>query len=171
MLLMAMGVWWIIEQPLGSCMGTHAALKLVQELATMHRLPWCEWEEATTFMGSFGGPTPKPHKLWCNKFRAHALTRSRPSVEQPSEIVKVQTAVDSFGDVKTAVTGRKDALKESQHYEDEFGFAVLDVYMEYQLKFEAGNDEGLDLQQLPVSTEAWKDLDSAAIWRTMYNTG
>ena len=61
--------------------------------------------------------------------------------------------------------------KDSQHYSDEFGFAVLSIYEEYQQKHRSDADQCDDLESLDpldVSTAAWADLDSAALWASLY---
>ena len=79
--------------------------------------------------------------------------------------------VDSFCDIRTTVTGKREALKDSQHCSDEFGFAVLSIYEEYQQKHRSDADQCGDLESLDpldVSTAAWADLESAALWASLY---
>jgi len=119
LLVMSKRAWWVLEQPVTSCMPSHPAMLHIQSL--VGKLPWVQWHAADTFLGAFGAKTIKRVRLYSNKRWVHGLARSRPNPKdfKPSDTTTVtRKLVD--GVEKVQVNGGP-GLKESQEYPEECG--------------------------------------------------
>ena len=99
----------VVEQPMSSC------LPLIEPLRSLLQFSRCT--RTTTWLGCFGGETPKPLQLWHSCPAYAALRRKRPP--------------GCFGQL-TVRTGRKysgkpKALKASQAYPTAFGREVARI--------------------------------------------
>ena len=74
LLMLAKRSWWLLEQPQSSLMSLHPALAYIRSLT----LPWCQWHEASTYMGAYSAQSMKPTVLWSNRWWVHGLTRDKP---------------------------------------------------------------------------------------------
>ena len=79
---------------------------------------------AWTWMGAFGGRSPKGTTLWSSRFAVHKLNRSLPDKVWSHEMTK--KTILSNG--KLSISGGRD-LKSSQAYTPEFGFSTLSVWL------------------------------------------
>ena len=77
-----------------------------------------------TYMGAFGGASPKGTVLWSNRPGVKKLSRNLSA----DAIFTAEMVTKSVGaDGKKSVTGAKD-LKASQAYTPEFGLAAVDMW-------------------------------------------
>ena len=99
----------ILEQPLGSCLPHLEPLRSVLEFT--------QSQYTVTWLGRFGGDTPKPLQLWHSRAAFARLRRQRPR--------------GCFGSLTqrkgNSWSGKSKALKASQAYPEEFARAVADI--------------------------------------------
>ena len=73
------------------------------------------WSSIHTYMGEFGGETPKPTRLWSNHKGIRNLVRTlNPSKYEKSNLTVIDAEKKAAG--IAAVTGSKNELKMSQAY-------------------------------------------------------
>ena len=158
LLAMANRTWWVLEQPFSSIMQLHPALVYLKELAIF---PWADWHVADTFMGAFEGLSVKEHQLMSSKWWIHGMSRPKPVVDAPAQTTSVVVRIATDGTKMKTTTGNKGALKESQHYTDNFGDAFLNLYQAYCLKYEQElEDDDFDsFDMMDISDAAWQDLN------------
>jgi len=106
-----LGVHFVLEQPLQS------VLPLIEPLRSA--LDFTRATRATTWLGAFGGTSPKPLQIWysCGKFKS--LARPRPLSDFPTKLV-IQLGDKRF-------RGHRRMLKESEVYPQEFAAAVASI--------------------------------------------
>ena len=106
LLLLAERVWWILEQPVTSCMPSHPVLLAIQHLAMF---PFVDWAVADTFLGAFGAPTIKHVRLYSNKWWVHGLSRSKPPFSDfaPSDTTTRETVINNQGVENIGSPGRQ----------------------------------------------------------------
>ena len=165
LLLLAKRVWWILEQPVTSCMPSHPVLLAIQHLAMF---PFVDWAVADTTLGAFGAPTIKHVRLYSNKWWVHGLSRSKPPFSDfaPSDTTTRETVINNQGVEKHRVTGAA-GLKKSQAYPDEFGKVFLDLYVSYVDKLNeepedaAGDFDNFEIAE--VSRTAWQYFEMGPV--------
>lgn len=150
--------WAVIEQPISSVLASHPAARFLQDLADA--FSWCGWHVANSYMGAFGGATPKMHRFFSNHRLVHALSRDRPSLSSfgsaSRDVTRVDEVVNSEGRiVKRKITGAP-GLKGTENYSDEFGEAVVQTWESFAGLTQDPVD--LDVEPVPFSPSAWEDL-------------
>ena len=98
-------------------------------------------------MGAFSGDTVKRHLFLSNRYWIHGLVRQKPVMPTPSTTVKRSTNRKG----KTAVTGNKVELKQSENYTDDFGFQVSKLWQSFCDKAPLEDDCFDELEPAPVS--------------------
>ena len=172
LLALAQEGWYIIEQPLTSCMDMHDVLKFLESLWTQFCFPWVGgYHIAHTYMGAFGADTIKPHKLISNRWWAFGLSRDKPSLRSFESRRRTYTSViteDSAGNRKRAITGTKE-LKGTEEYTDEFGVAFADLFADYQVHIadEIPVYNVDDFDKCPISFTVWRDLELSTCLRNI----
>lgn len=104
----ALGHVWVLEQPSSSLMDAHPKFDWLLRLGKASVLRVCK---VKTWMGMFGGGTPKPTTLWGNPLWLEGLQRKYCKSEIVAEVSATEKYEDSSG--KTRVKGTKD-LKSTQ---------------------------------------------------------
>ena len=112
MLVIALDAWAVLEQPAKSTMPLHPAFKCVLDL---HELfPWCQKHVCETWMGAFGGATPKEHMLVSNKWWIFGMARDKPDLAQfgqNSKTVATTEVVEDAGGNHRKVTGGSETQR------------------------------------------------------------
>jgi hypothetical protein len=139
------GLGFVLEQPASSMMLDSGPMLWVAERAHQMRM---RWHVLDTFMGAFKRDGMlKPTILATNRDSVLALAKPRPPTIQPCTVVRKTVRKDG----KKQCTGKKQELKETQRYPEEFGMAVAkaiasDKYTKARIAE-------------PVSVGSWQDLD------------
>ena len=115
--LQSRDIFWLYEQPASSVLWYHPRM---QEL-----LNSLDCFRCFTWMGSFGGHSPKGTVLWSSRPGVKKLARVLPDREWEAEMTT--KSFKANGDV--AVTGGRD-LKKSQSYTADFAMSTLAVWLE-----------------------------------------
>ena len=149
LLMLAKRSWWLLEQPQSSLMSLHPALAYIRSLP----LPWCQWHEATTYMGAYSAESMKPTVLWSNRWWVHGLTRERPPA---SDFEDTQVTTKTIKNCKVQVTGGS-GLKKTQAYPDDFGRAFCELFIEMNGTEDVTDDIG-HFEERPVDPYAWAEL-------------
>lgn len=152
-------IFWVLEQPSSSLMTKMPALQIFQKAAEQCHLG--EWHVVKTYMGLFGGDSPKALNLYSN---------SSPLVSQLSRNMRGQSWRFKSGQDnqmvtkttragKVAVTGGPK-LKESQAYTPEFADAVLLAYLDAKsnLVEDLDDDEEFNFEASLTEPPPWADL-------------
>ena len=116
-----------LEQPDSSTMPKHPSWMYIKDLAKS--VSWCHWYQTTTWMGAYGGKTPKGHILLSNTKLTAALARRKPKATGYGQGNAYKSYVRNG---KLKVDGAK-GLKGTENYTDAFGEAVHGVYANYTL--------------------------------------
>lgn len=117
----AHGQGFILEQPASSMMLDSGPMAWVCERAHRMRM---HWDVIETFMSAFKPDgILKPTILATNRMSVRAMARIRPATIQPCSVVRKTVRSDG----KKQCTGKKDALKATQQYPEEFGMAVAET--------------------------------------------
>ena len=115
-LLQSKQCFYLYEQPGSSLLWNHPRMEsFIQS---------CDAFRAWTWMGAFGGRSPKGTTLWSSRRAVHKLNRSLPDKVWSHEMTK-KTILSSG---KLSISGGRD-LKSSQAYTPEFGFSTLSVWL------------------------------------------
>ncbi|CAK9018523.1 unnamed protein product [Durusdinium trenchii] len=113
------GVWWLLEQPIGSLMEKRPNFQ------ALTRLPGVQIRRMATMMAWFGGATKKPTWLYSShKEVDHINSLADKSLAGSAEKEMVVHYTDGKG--KRRIKGGRD-LKQSQAYPERFGRAVAKV--------------------------------------------
>ena len=122
-------IFWVLEQPSSSLMTQTPVLQLLQQAAAHFKM---EWRAVKTYMGLFGGESPKPMTLYSNNGPMVAkLARNmkgqsgRFKSAQHTQLVTIKQNKNG----KKSVSGGPK-LKESQAYTPGFADAVLLAFLE-----------------------------------------
>ncbi|CAK9023459.1 unnamed protein product, partial [Durusdinium trenchii] len=109
-------VWWILEQPKGSCMEDHPAFQYFMRQVTTFR--------HYMTMGEYGGPTQKPTWLYSGLKCIEELYKFKPLC-LPQHVVEEKQMVVHYKDKNGVdrICGGKD-LKSSENYPAQFGVAL-----------------------------------------------
>jgi len=144
---------WIVEQPATSIMIYHPRFQQVKASCG------ASFREIDTFMGSFGGPSVKPTKLYSSS--AYVETLKRP---MPRHGIQGEQLV-ARDEVTGAVTGIADALKGSQAYPPDYAAAVAEAFCDAQQVVDNGDASDSD-ESAPDPTDMWEDcgLQDACDW-------
>ena len=114
----AHGQGFILERPASSMMFASRPMAWVCERAQLMGMIWVVIE---TFMSAFKPDGHlKPTILATNRQSVMAMQRSRPAITKSCSVVRKTVR----GDGKKQCTGKKDALKATQPYPEEFGIAI-----------------------------------------------
>ena len=124
---------WVVEQPANSIMNFHPVFHMIRHL--------CATFTCFTWMGAFGGVSPKPTRLWSNcESLLASLVRPLPKKqwhpEDPNYVCKKY--VDRNG--KKRVAGGR-GLKSTQAYPDEFGQELAQAFTQIDYWKEFNGDE------------------------------
>jgi hypothetical protein len=111
-----------LEQPCDSCMPKVNPLAHVFNLVKATRV--------VTWLGAFGGLSPKPIQIWSSSDIVRELRRGRPIMDQKEKLVTVKNG---------KVTGTK-AMKQSQAYPPQFGAAVAAMLRSHVAKLPRDDD-------------------------------
>ena len=173
-LLMLLGIClatrFILEQPRASLMPWHPRLEQIFHLAQcggIHAV-----EHISTFMGSFGAPTPKPTILIGNVPWLCQLKRKLNRSEfTPNEDV-VRYHIDQCG--RKRFSGGKK-LKETQKYPSGYGFATASIILDAPIEIDPDED-GFNFTILEnegewyrtSGAEHWLDAELGKVWKLLY---
>ena len=119
-----------------------------------------------TWMGCFGGPTPKPSKIYASEFSALLpLKRKMTSaLKQRLKSEGPQTTYDFVQDGRLKTTGNKQVLKTSQVYPPESGVQVVKswkTWRQHQVDPMDEDSSDSDYDERARSTWPEADLQSA----------
>ena len=144
------GCYTILEQPLGSLMGSHPRIRQIKQIVP-------SFQHLTTHMGAFGGPTPKATNLYTDAPYAHKLIRT-PSAFDRALFAVEDKEIMVKDPITGALSGGRD-MKESQAYPVGYGEEVasayknhLDTVTEVLADSECSSDEAN-----MVATDQWLD--------------
>eukprot|EP00969_Alexandrium_andersonii_P085668 3777041-Alexandrium_andersonii.AAC.1 len=123
-LLMLMGkkAAFILEQPASSLMRRHERFK---------HAAFARVEHTHTWMGCFGGPSPKPTKLysnatWTRKLERRMTQEVRTHMAANTDLVHNSEKLGTYTGEKAVSGGR--GLKPSQEYPIQYAIAVADAF-------------------------------------------
>ena len=156
MICMGLDAIWVLEQPSSSLMCLHP--RMVQLKKAMEHLGGPSkrsWWHTHTWMGMYGGRTPKATRLWSNSelvLRLHR-TLDRSLHFEP----EVTASVASDG----SVTGNRDEMKESQAYPDAYGVAVSELIVRSTASVLSDSDDSSASPEFDDDT--WDDIGSEEI--------
>ena len=133
--ILAIGAWIILEQPLNSLMEAHPRF---QKLVT-----YTDFWRYHVQMRDFGGPTAKPTWLYTSRqeLRDLLLWKAPKTRKSSADVEMVRRYQDADGNTK--ITGGRD-LKTSQHYPRGFGEAVSKFYSAHEDLLQQDGQEKLD---------------------------
>ena len=144
------GVYTILEQPLGSLMGSHPRVCQIKRA-----IP--SFKHFTTHMGAFGGPTPKPTNLYTDAPYAHKLVRS-PTLSDKARFALEAKEIMTRDAITGSLTGGKD-MKESQAYPEGYGIEVAAAYKDHvdNVAEELFDSESSSDEESLVQKDQWLD--------------
>ena len=159
-LVMALEGIWILEQPSSSLMCLHPRLKAfknrIEERSLVNRC----WWHCHTWMGMYGGESPKATRLWsCSPLVMKLHRKLDRSLDWAPEVT-ASIAPDG------GVTGNRDAMKESQAYPEAYGKAVGQLVSESRRDQNDESDTDSDANSDATPTfdaDVWSDVDSQEI--------
>ena len=124
-LMRAKRALYLLEQPLTSLMDSHDRF---------HQPPWNEILSVSTWMGCYGGPTPKPTRVMSLDFNAiYPLKRTMtPTLRAKLKQDGPETVIEFIQDGKVRCTGNRQVLKSSQVYPDAYGTAVIRTWEKWR---------------------------------------
>jgi hypothetical protein len=161
-LIVAQDSFFILEQPANSLM-----VKVPRMVQLKKRLG-NHWSSIHTYMGEFGGETPKPTRLWSNHKGIRNLVRTlNPSKYEKSNLTVIDAEKKAAG--IAAVTGSKSELKMSQAYPLGYGKAVHELYATSSQQHTHPQDEEMDEFENgcePSASDLWDDawMTEIAAW-------
>ena len=115
-LLQSKMVFYCYEQPGSSILWNHPRMEAF--------INCCDAYRCWTWMGAFGGGSPKGTTLWSSRASVHKLSRALPNKSWDHEMTKKSYLSNG----KLSVSGGRD-LKRSQAYTPEFGFSTLSMWL------------------------------------------
>ena len=155
--IVSMGdVQWLLEQPSSSLLVHHPRIQAIQMLLQRER----KWHSVHTWMGAFGGPTPKSTRLWSSSARfLQGMHRTLPrsvinTMCQESGIATYTVNPERRALGLSSTTGAA-GLHDSQAYPVEFGRQVARSFLANRLV-----DDTSDYQPgvMPApSADVWAD--------------
>ena len=164
MLIVASGGFFLLEQPGSSLMCLHPrvnafALALEKCGQSFHHI--------STWMGMFGGETPKRTRLWSNshhvtmlkrKLKKDLFTKSTTCTRDP---IRAAAGLSS-------INGNGKTLHETQAYPEGYGHAVADMYEAIQYNVQPDeepdvSDSSDDANEGPAQHDEWNDANMKAV--------
>lgn len=115
-ILQSRGAYWLYEQPGSSILWYHPRMEQFLRSNDAYRC----W----TWMGAWGGSSPKGTTLWSSSPEVKRMSRDLPDKVWQSDM----TRKTKLASGKLSVSGGSQ-LKESQAYTAEFGFGVLSSWL------------------------------------------
>ena len=146
-ILSARQVLWLYEQPSSSLLWEHPRMQQILKSLSVYR--------AHTWMGAFGGKSPKGTFLWSPSPSVQKYSRVLPHKEWTADMVRRSK--------NGSITGSKD-LKASQCYSREFGLTTVSVWLEEKPQPE------FDLTGVTIP-DIWAPLTPQNQWRDAKLTG
>ena len=142
--LQSRGAFWLYEQPGSSLLWYHPRME--EFLKTNNA--WRCW----TWMGAWGGSSPKGTTLWSSSPDVRRMSRVLPDKVWRCDMTRKTTLASG----KLSVSGGTQ-LKESQAYTAEFGYGVLSTWLSREKPVE------LDFSSSPVPN-IWSPLSKRDRW-------
>ena len=166
-LIIAQGSFFVLEQPANSLMAKVSRLLQLKDHLEGN------WFPIHTYMGEFGGETPKATRLWSNHRGIRSLTRNLdPKKFEKSNLTVVDQEKKAAG--ITCVTGSRNELKMSQAYPMGYGKAVHQLYATSSQQHtyppeDEEEDSDLDIESSNdnIWEDAWKS--QIAAWLRLPN--
>ena len=157
-LVMALEGIWILEQPSSSLMCLHPRLKAFKNRIEERSLVARCWWHCHTWMGMYGGESPKATRLWsCSPLVMKLHRKLDRSLDWAPEVT-ASIAPDG------GVTGNRDAMKESQAYPEAYGKAVGQLVSESRRDQNDDGESDTDSDASPTfDADVWSDVDSQEI--------
>ena len=143
----------LLEQPLGSVMGLHPRLERLG-------LP-----SISTWMGCFGGETPKPTRLFANRVELIGPLKRKMNKILRSSLAKTTiNKVNEAGEMK--VYGDLETLKLSQIYPAPYAKAVVESYSRW-LARQTCDDHSSTSEASIDEDDTWSDAEPESIVQTL----
>jgi len=155
-MLVARGVWWILEQPATSLLEDHPRFQAFLRQHTVYR--------GTIRMGAFGADSEKPTWLYSNHpwIREIDMLCSRWWHEGLGKVSLTTVLVRADG--SRATTGEKREMKESQHYPEAFGEAVAAVHHRHSADLRRVKKQKDEAAAAVVVPDFWSAVEGEDCW-------
>ena len=150
-------VLMFLEQPLTSLMDKHKRMNS----PAMDELFFIK-----TWMGCFGGPTPKPSKIYASEFSALLPLKRKMTgaLKKKLKSEGPQTTYDFIQDGRLKTTGNKQVLKTSQVYPPEYGVQVVKSWKTWrQHQVDPMDEDSSDSDYDERARSTWPEADLQSV--------